>query len=44
MKLRLSEGGPKYEGGDFLTFSLALVLLILSGDIELNYGPQSVKY
>ena len=47
MKSDWSEGGPRYKGGGYLTFSLAsflLLLLILSGDIELNPGPQSVKY
>ena len=35
------------EGGGNLTFSLALfvlLLLILSGDIELNPGPKTGKY
>ena len=35
------------EGGNNLTFSLVLfflLLLILSGDIELNPGPKTSKY
>ena len=42
-----SEGGPRDESSGYLTFSLAsflLLLLILSGDIELNPGPETVKY
>ena len=46
MELQWSEGGPRDES-DYLTFSLAsflVLLLILSGDIELNPGPETVKY
>ena len=35
------------ESDGYLTYSLAsflLLLLILSGDIELNPGPETVKY
>ena len=44
MKSWWSEGGPKYEDGDYSLALIFLVLRILSGDIELNSGPQSVKY
>ena len=40
-----SEGGPRDGSGGYLTFSLAsflVLLLILSGDIELNPGPETV--
>ena len=40
-------GGSGDEGGGNLTFSLILflvLLLILSGDIELNPGPKTGKY
>ena len=47
MESQLSEGGPRDESDCYLTFSLAsflVLLLILSGDIELNPGPETVKY
>ena len=47
MECQWSKGGPRDESDDGLTFSLAsflLLLLILSGDIELNPGPETVKY
>ena len=46
-QLHWSERGPRDECSGYLTFSLAsffLLLLILSGDIELNPGPETVKY
>ena len=42
-----SEGGPRDGSGGYLTFSLAsflVLLLILSGDIELNPGPETVRH
>ena len=46
MESQWIERGPRDKSGGYLTFSLAsflLLLLILSGDIELNPGPP-VKY
>lgn len=43
----LRSGGSKYESSDGLTFFLflsLLLILILSGDIELNPGPKTGKY
>lgn len=47
MKSHWSKGGPRDEIGGYLIFSFVtflFLLLILSGDIDFNSGPETVKY